>query len=102
MFQTKITENDEQVSIALMGDLDTTASKQFLTEMQTTILPLCHKNIVIDFSELDFISSSGLRTLLLIRKEVSKKSGNICAQNINDDIMQIFQLTGFDEMFNVR
>jgi anti-sigma B factor antagonist len=50
---------------------------------------------------LEYISSSGLRLFLTIRKEVAAKGGTITIQNINEDIKKVFMMTGFFNLFTI-
>jgi anti-sigma B factor antagonist len=50
---------------------------------------------------LEYISSSGLRLFLTIRKETTGKGGNVIIKNINDDIKKVFMMTGFFNLFEI-
>jgi anti-sigma B factor antagonist len=58
--------------------------------------------ITLDCKDLEYISSSGLRLFLTIRKEASAKGGTVIIQNINDDIRKVFMMTGFFNLFDIR
>ena len=60
------------------------------------------KEIILDCEKLDYISSSGLRLFLAIRKEVSTKGGKVIVEHINEDIKKVFMMTGFIQLFEVR
>lgn len=64
------------------------------------ILANADKEIVLDCTKLEYISSPGLRLFLRIRKEVSNKGGKVSILNINDEVKDVFVLTGFDEFFD--
>ena len=83
------------------GRLDTPAA----VKAQQEIIPLLEnadKAITLDCKDLEYISSSGLRLFLTIRKEVSAKGGSICIENINEDIRKVFMMTGFFNLFDIR
>ena len=83
------------------GRLDTPAA----VKAQQEIIPLLEnadKAITLDCKDLEYISSSGLRLFLTIRKEASAKGGSICIENINEDIRKVFMMTGFFNLFDVR
>lgn len=93
-----ITESEGKIIAALSGRLDTAASQQFAADM----LPLinnAHKNIVLDCTELEFISSSGLRQLLALRKESIAAGGEIIVTGVNESVKQVFAITGFYSLF---
>ena len=58
--------------------------------------------IVLDCSELTYISSSGLRLFLTLRKAAAVKGGRVVIRNINDDIRSVFMMTGFLNLFEIE
>lgn len=83
------------------GRLDTPAA----VKAQQEIIPLLEnadKAVTLDCKNLEYISSSGLRLFLTIRKEVAAKGGSICIENINEDIRKVFMMTGFFNLFDIR
>ena len=85
----------------LAGRLDTVAAEQTDKDMQP-LLEQAHRNIEIDCTNLEYISSSGLRLLLTLRKQVAEKGGTLVIRNINDEIRNVFTLTGFFKLFDIR
>ena len=59
------------------------------------------EHIVLDCSELEYISSSGLRLFLSLRKESAAKGGKLQVSSINNDIRQVFMMTGFISLFEI-
>ena len=57
--------------------------------------------LIIDLAELTYISSAGLRVLLSAQK-VMNKQGNMIIRNVNQDIMDIFEVTGFVDILNIE
>lgn len=97
--QLKITENGETITGVLNGRLDTAASSEFSRDM----LPLmdnADKHIVLDCTGLEFISSSGLRLFLSLRKETIKKGGDVTIVGVSEEVKQVFTITGFYSLFN--
>jgi len=66
------------------------------------LLENADKAITLDCKDLEYISSSGLRLFLTIRKEVAAKGGSIVIENINEDIKKVFMMTGFFNLFDIR
>lgn len=92
---------DNVVCATIEGRLDTVSA----VEAEKDFLPLkenAGKNIVLDCSALDYISSSGLRLLLSLRKEVEAKGGKLTVEHINDEIRNVFTITGFFKLFDIR
>jgi anti-sigma B factor antagonist len=83
------------------GRLDTPAA----VKAQQEVAPLMEnadKQITLDCTKLEYISSSGLRLFLALRKETATKGGKVIITNINDDIKKVFQMTGFFNLFEIR
>lgn len=95
----EIKENNGTVVGILNGRLDTAASAQFSKDMEP-LVQNADKQIVLDCEALEFISSSGLRLFLSLRKATIAQGGNITIKNVSDEIKQVFAITGFVSLFN--
>lgn len=82
----------------LDGRFDTASSADVARAMQP-LLDNADKHIILDCSKLSFISSSGLRLLLSLRKQTIAKGGDVSIKGLNDDVKQIFTITGFYSLF---
>jgi len=82
------------------GRLDTAAAVQLSTDIQPLLDKADHE-IVLDCTNLEYISSSGLRIFLTIRKAASAKGGKVIVKNINDEVRNVFTMTGFFSLFEV-
>ncbi len=94
--EKKIT-NDELV-ISLEGRLDTTTAPMLEKELEQCLDGITV--LVFDFAKLEYISSAGLRILLSAQKIMNKR-GNMSIRNATDDIMEIFEVTGFIDILNI-
>ena len=95
---TKIEEIDGCLVTVLDGELDTAAA----AEVEAALKPLYENNekdIVMDCTTLEYIASSGLRILLAILKKVKASGHRMVLKNVNEDIMSVFKMTGFVELF---
>ncbi|MCQ2776197.1 MAG: STAS domain-containing protein [Bacilli bacterium] len=90
--------NDEAV-IALSGRLDTTTAPE-LEKVLTEIVPTIN-SLVLDFEELEYLSSAGLRVLLNTQKAISKQ-GKMIIRHVNDVIMDVFDMTGFSSILTIE
>ena len=97
----EIKENNGGMLAILNGRLDTPAAVKAQQEIGP-LLENADKEIVFDCTNLEYISSSGLRLFLTIRKEASVKGGKIIIENINDEIRKVFMMTGFFNLFEIR
>lgn len=89
--QTK-SENGK-VTVELEGRLDTNTFPQLEDEL-AAVLDSTVELLVIDFANLAYISSAGLRVLLAAQKKMNRQ-GEMIIRNVNDVIMEIFEVTGF-------
>lgn len=94
-------ENEGNVLVArLVGRLDTAAAAAMTPDF-TRLAEQAEKHIVLDCSALEYISSSGLRLFLTLRKESASKGGKLQVRAINADIRQVFMMTGFISLFEI-
>jgi anti-anti-sigma factor len=93
MFEIRVTENKE---IQLIGRLD--ASQ---VDKANEILDTITTTTVLDFSELEYISSAGLGILLEVRKRLDDSGHNLKLKNLNKHISDIFRYAGFDRIFEI-
>lgn len=94
-----INNTPDTIYATLSGRLDTAASSDFSRDMMPMMDDAC-KHIVLDCSQLEFISSSGLRLLLMLRKQTIAQGGDITIKGVNDVVKQVFTITGFYALFN--
>lgn len=93
------TQNGEKTVIALSGRLDTVTAPQ----LQEILIPEFDKSkqIELDFSELAYVSSAGLRVLLMGEKTAKAKGGSMTLANVSGEIMEVFEMTGFADMLTI-
>ena len=96
-----IIENEgNQVIARLAGRLDTAAAAEIAPDFQA-LAEKAAQHIILDCSQLEYISSSGLRLFLALRKESAAKGGKLQVRAINADIRQVFMMTGFISLFEI-
>jgi anti-sigma B factor antagonist len=95
-----IQEQEQGMYATVSGRLDTPSAVKAQQEI-TPLIANANKVITLDCKDLEYISSSGLRLFLTIRKEASAKGGTVIIQNINDDIRKVFMMTGFFNLFDI-
>ena len=95
-----IIEEGNQIVAVFDGRLDTVAAQQ-IAETIDPLLQHADQNIILDCEKMPFISSSGLRIFLKIRKEVASKGGKMYLRNVCPDVMQVFKMTKLDDIFEI-
>lgn len=93
------TFNEETLNISLEGRLDTMTAPQFEKELKESIDGI--KNLVLDFEKLAYVSSAGLRVILSAQK-IMNKQGTMKILNVGDDIMEVFEITGFADILTIE
>lgn len=96
-----ISEQNGGYVASFAGRLDTPAAVKAQQEI-APLLENADKEIILDCKALEYISSSGLRLFLTLRKEASAKGGKVIIENINDEIKKVFMMTGFFNLFEIR
>ena len=95
-----ITEEGNQLVAAFDGRLDTVAAQQ-ISETIEPLMQNADKTLILDCEKMPFISSSGLRIFIKIRKETVAKGGKMVLRKVNNDVMQVFKMTKLDEIFEI-
>lgn len=95
-----ITEEGNTITALFDGRLDTVAAQQ-ISETIEPLLQHADQNIILDCEKMPFISSSGLRIFLKIRKEVAAKGGKMYLKNICSDVQQVFKMTKLEDFFEI-
>ena len=90
--EVHITESEGTMTARLVGRLDTPAAVEVTREVQP-LLDGADKTIVLDCSELSYISSSGLRIFLTIRKAAAAAGGKVVIEGLSPQIRQVFMMT---------
>jgi len=91
--------NEGTLTAAIIGRVDTTTAPALEAELRE-----CYdscESIVMDFANVQYISSAGLRVLLSAHKVMSKKGG-MKLRNVREDIMEIFDVTGFSDILDIE
>ena len=94
----EIIDQGAEVKGILIGRLDTAASAQFATDMQP-LMDRADKHILLDCSQLEFISSSGLRLFLTLRKATIAAHGDVTITGMNHEVKQVVARTVFLSLF---
>lgn len=96
--ETNFTENE--LTVALEGRLDTTTAPQLETELKSFMTDGL-KSLIFDFEKLEYISSAGLRVILTAQKFMNKQ-GKMVIRNAGEDILSVFEITGFSDILTIE
>ena len=91
-------QNGSQLDMALEGRLDTATAPQLDAELKQSMDGVTE--LTLDFAGLEYLSSAGLRVLLSAQK-VMNRQGSMVIKNVNETIMEIFEVTGFADILTI-
>ena len=89
--------NGETLVVELAGRLDTTTAPELESALELDGI----KSLVLDFSNLEYISSAGLRVILAAQKKMSAQ-GEMVVRNVNETIKEVFEITGFIDILTIE
>ena len=96
MLTVSNTKNGDVNEVKLVGRLDVKAAKE--AEAAFAEAAAAAPNVVLDLSELDYIASAGLRALKRLSGDVKANGGKLVIRNVQEDVMEVFEMTGFAAM----
>ena len=79
--------------LKIEGRIDTTTAPALEQELKLSITDAV-QTLILDFDQVAYISSAGLRVLLATQK-IMKRQGQLIVRNVNDTVMEVFEITGF-------
>lgn len=93
------TVNGTTLAVALEGRLDTTTSPKLEEDLRSSIEGIA--SLEFDLEKLEYISSAGLRVLLAMQK-IMNKQGRMLLRNVNESVMEVFEVTGFADILSIE
>lgn len=90
----------EKLIVKVTGRLDTTTAPQLEEELKASIEEVNY--IIMDFSNLEYISSAGLRVLWWAYKAMKAQEGSLVVRGANEEVREVFTITGFAEVFHLE
>ena len=97
----EIISNDNRADFTIVGRLDTNTSYQ-LSEYLEGFSDDDWRNIRIDMSECEYVSSAGLRVIVSMQKKVSAQKGSLVFCNVLPEVMDVFEMTGFVHILTLQ
>ena len=91
--------NDKQLTIKPVGEINSVTAPELEEVIKNDLNGV--KALVFDFSELEYLSSAGLRVLLVAQKLMNKK-GPMSVRNVNSNVMEILDITGFSNVLDIE
>ena len=92
-------QNGTALEIALEGRLDTVTAPELEAELKKSLDGV--DSLTLDFTNLAYISSAGLRVLLSAHKQMSAKGG-MKVTHVNEIVQEVFEVTGFSDILTIE
>ncbi len=92
--------NDKQLTVKVQENIDTVTAPEFEKELKDEFGKF--DSLILDFEELDYISSSGLRVLVMVQKNLQPQNIPFTIINSSSVIREIFSMSGFDKILNIQ
>lgn len=91
-------KENKKVTVFISGRVDTNTAPELLEYLKEAMQGI--EELVLDLKEVDYVSSAGLRVILFAQKTMNSQ-GSMCIANVNSDIMETFELTGFTDILTI-
>jgi len=101
MIQISIESNGQETCVKIMGELDIVATTNQTDELGR-VLALADRALEMDCSQLEYISSAGLRFFMQLKRESEARGGTIRVTHLNEDVADIFRMSGFRNIFQIE
>ena len=98
--ETDINEEQGRIFMKIEGRLDTKTAPELEKEVNKTVEKI--SSLIMDFTELEYISSAGLRVLLRTHKAMKAKKGSLIIRGANEEIQEVFTITGFSDILKLE
>lgn len=92
-------KNGNALTLKVKGRIDTATSPKLQKDIEDSIEGV--ETLAFDFSEMEYISSSGLRVLLSAQKKMNGQ-GKMTVKNVSETVMEIFEITGFSDILTIE
>ncbi len=96
--ELRITREDARLTVAFAGGLDTRTAPE--TEMELIPLLSGVRELELDFAQLEYITSAGLRVLLRAHK-IMDKQGSMQVLHVNESVREVLEMTGFTSVLTI-
>ena len=101
MLKVTLTNNETETIVALEGRMDTAAAPEF-EQALAPVWEMEQPRIMLDCQKLEYISSSGLRIFLKLKKFTASKGGQVALNALQPTVKEVFDMTGFSKMFPIK
>ena len=96
----KLVNRGEDGELLLSGDLDTKTAK----DAEALFLQMADRftNLTLNMKDLQYVSSAGLRSIRNLYMKLTRKGGKLMVTNVNENVLEVFEMTGLAGLLNIR
>jgi anti-sigma B factor antagonist len=94
------TKTEDTLILGISGKLSAATAEEFGAWVDDAIEE--SKHIEMDFKEVSYLASAGLRVLIAAQKKLTAAGGVLSLRNVHEDVFEIFEITGLDEIFDIQ
>ena len=98
--EVKFNKQDSTLCVVISGNIDTVTAPELDSQLQGNLSGI--KELILDFAAVDYISSAGLRVILMTNQMMEEVDGSMTVKNVNEDVRDVFEMTGFDSLLNLE
>lgn len=99
--EVNVSRENNEITVRFSGRMDTPGAQEIVPQMNA-LAEEADKTIVLDCTDLTYISSSGLRIFVTLRKAADERGGKVIVRNICNEIRNVFMMTGFLNLFEIQ
>ena len=97
--EIKKNQNNDLLTVEIIGRLDAATAPQLEKELNASLTGI--KELVLDFAQLEYVASAGLRVLLVSQKRMNKQ-GSMKIKNVSEEVKEVLDMTGFVNFLNIE
>ncbi|MDE3045557.1 MAG: STAS domain-containing protein [Verrucomicrobiota bacterium] len=98
--QIEVEELEHKLVLRMKGRIDASSALVLERKIQQ-LMDENHKQLILDFSEVDYLSSAGMRVLFAATKKLTAKKGNLVLFSLNEEVAEIVRMAGFDKILHL-
>ena len=98
--EVKFNKQDSTLTVMICGNIDTVTAPELDSKLQENLSGI--QELILDFAAVDYISSAGLRVILMTNQLMEDVDGKMTVKNVNEDVRDVFEMTGFDSLLNLE
>ena len=100
MFDISTETTGTSITISIEGVLDSSTSPKLETVIENNLKDV--KEVCFDLTKLEYMTSAGLRAILVAQQEMDRIDGYMVVKNVPDEVMVVFSATGFANLLNIE